>query len=154
MQQPGALGIRRFLERIQSLSSTSSGLKACKMPERSGDGISLFQCALPYPEVLRIEAAGEESEVELIWAKQLLNTFVAWSDFVTLGCPEGTFEPRVTYRSLDEARAFSDRLLGEAREFASMDLVLGRLRCEVSGRLWRHFSFRFRVLQMQVTAML
>ena len=36
----------------------------------------------------------------------------------------------MTYRCLDEARAFADRPLGEVREFASLDLVLGRLHYE------------------------
>ena len=55
---------------------------------------------------------------------------MAWSNFVVLGCPGGAHEPRVTYRSACEAQCFADRLLGEALEFASPDLVLGRLRCE------------------------
>ena len=100
------------------------------LPERSGDDVPLFPCVLPYPEVLLIEAAGSEFEAGLIWAKQQLNCFVAWSNYVILGCPEAPCEPRVTYRCLDEARAFADRLLSEVIEFASLDLVLGRLHCE------------------------
>ena len=100
------------------------------LPERSGDECLLFPCALPYPEILRIKEAGSEAEACLIWAKHLLNGFVAWSNFVVLGCPGGAHEPRVVYRSASEARSFADRLLGETLEFASPDLVLGRLRCE------------------------
>ena len=99
------------------------------LPERSGDDVRLFPCALPYPEVLLIETAVEETEARQIWARQLLNTFVAWSNFVVLGCPDGAREPQATYRSACEARSFADRLLGEAVEFASSDLVTGRLTC-------------------------
>ena len=49
---------------------------------------------------------------------------------MVLGCPSSGNEPRATYRSAAEARAFADRLLGETVEFASLDLVLGRLQCE------------------------
>ena len=101
----------------------------CDLPERSGDDVRLFPCALPYPEVLRLETAVDEIEARQIWAMQLLNTFIAWSNFVVLGCPDGACAPQVTYRSACEARSFADRLLREAIEFASPDLVTGRLTC-------------------------
>ena len=49
---------------------------------------------------------------------------------MVLGFPGSGNEPRATYRSAAEARAFADRLLGETVEFASPDLMLGRLKCE------------------------
>ena len=97
--------------------------------ERSGDDVRLFPCALPCPEVLRIKTAVDETEARQVWAKQLLNTFIAWSNFVVLGCPDGACEPQAAYRSACEARSFADRLLGEAIEFASADLITGRLKC-------------------------
>ncbi|CAE7376397.1 unnamed protein product [Symbiodinium microadriaticum] len=101
--------------------------------ERSGDSTSLFPCALPYPETLSAVGVKGEDEARVWWAKSLLNSFVAWSNFVLLGCPRwggSAYEPRVSYRSCTEARAFADRLLGEVEEFAASDLVLGRLVCE------------------------
>ncbi|CAE7654091.1 unnamed protein product [Symbiodinium sp. CCMP2592] len=101
--------------------------------ERSGDSISLFPCALPYPETLSAAGVKGEDEARVWWAKSLMNSFVAWSNFVVLGCPRwggSAYEPRVAYRSCTEARAFADRLLGEVEEFAASDLVLGRLACE------------------------
>ena len=35
------------------------------LPERSGDATSLFPCALPYPEALRVEAVDTEAEAPL-----------------------------------------------------------------------------------------
>jgi len=81
------------------------------LPERSGDECLLFPCALPYPEVLRIKEAGSEAEACLVWAKHLLNGFVAWSNFVVLGCPGGAHEPQVVYRSASEASERLWRLL-------------------------------------------
>ena len=66
--------------------------------ERSGDDVRLFPCALPCPEVLRIRTAVDETEAQQVWAKQLLNTFIAWSNFVVLGCPDGACEPQAAYR--------------------------------------------------------
>ena len=126
------LRLPNFFERNSKFMKYMTWFESAQgfLPERSGDECLLFPCALPYPEVLRIKEAGSEAEACLVWAKHLLNGFVAWSNFVVLGCPGGAHEPQVVYRSASEARSFADRLLGETLEFASPDLVLGRLRCE------------------------
>ena len=62
-----------------------------------------------------------------------VNTFVAWSNYIVLGCPRSGgagYEPRVDYRGVQDARAFADRLLGEVEEFASGDLIFGSLLCD------------------------
>ena len=67
------------------------------------------------------------------WSKAFVNTFVAWSNFVVLGCPRpggSGYEPRVAYRSSADARMFADGLLGEVEEFASLELALGAVECE------------------------
>ncbi|CAE7910725.1 unnamed protein product, partial [Symbiodinium necroappetens] len=95
--------------------------------ERSGSDTSLFPCALPYPEVLSTEVLQGESELSSWWARAALNTLVAWSNYVTLGCPSpgsAACEPRVGYRCVQDARLFADRLLGELEEFGCSDLVL------------------------------
>ena len=101
--------------------------------ERSGDSIPLFPCALPYPEVLSPERLDLDAAGAIEWwSKAFVNTWVAWGNFVTLGCPEdggGGYEPRVSYKCLAEARAFADTLLGEVVEFADLDLILGLLDC-------------------------
>ncbi|CAE7224096.1 unnamed protein product [Symbiodinium sp. CCMP2592] len=101
--------------------------------ERSGDHVPLFPCALPFPEVVVAASfPSDESGILSWWSRAFVNTFVAWGNFVTLGCPaEGAsaYEPRVSYRCAAEARAFALELLGEVEEFATLDLVLGRLGC-------------------------
>ncbi|CAE7246419.1 unnamed protein product [Symbiodinium sp. CCMP2592] len=101
--------------------------------ERSGDNVPLFPCALPFPEVVVAASfPSDESGILSWWSRAFVNTFVAWGNFVTLGCPaEGAsaYEPRVSYRCAAEARAFALELLGEVEEFATLDLVLGRLGC-------------------------
>ena len=100
--------------------------------ERSGSSISLFPCALPYPEVLQTGGALDGRAAALWWSKASLNAFVAWSNFVVLGCPRpgsSGYEPRVGYRSVQDARLFADRLLGEMEEFASEDVVFETLEC-------------------------
>ena len=95
------------------------------LPERSGNSQPLFPGLLPYPEVLDCRGVPLESSAAN-WAKRLMNEFVAWSNFVVLGCPEcrdSCYEPRVVYRSLEEVRLFSDRLLGEVMAFCSPDLL-------------------------------
>ncbi|CAE7434654.1 unnamed protein product, partial [Symbiodinium sp. KB8] len=103
------------------------------LPERSGDFSSLFPCALPYPEALLSERVVVDSSGALDWwSMAFVNTWVAWGNFVTLGCPSpggSAYEPRVSYKSRAEARTFADQLLGEVRQFANLDLVLGRLGC-------------------------
>ena len=79
------------------------------LPERSGDTASLFPCALPYPEALRCERMVVDDAGALDWgSKAFVNTWVAWGNFVTLGCPledGGAYEPRVSYKSRAEAAA-------------------------------------------------
>ena len=103
-------------------------------PERSGIEQPLFPGVLPYPEVLS-ECGGAllDDEAAEFWGKSLLNEFVAWSNFVVLGCPEcrdGRFEPRVVHRSMEDMRSFADRLLGEVVSFSTPELLRDTLCCE------------------------
>ncbi|CAE7210929.1 SMYD3 [Symbiodinium sp. CCMP2592] len=102
--------------------------------ERSGSDVPLFPCMLPYPDavVTEGETMGEGQVCEW-WSRAFVNTFMAWGNFVTLGCPRpggSAYEPRVGYLSMEGIRAFADKLLGEVREFVCLDLVLGRLSCD------------------------
>ena len=102
--------------------------------ERSGTHVPLFPCMLPYPDavVTEGETMGEGQVCEW-WSRAFVNTFMAWGNFVTLGCPRpggSAYEPRVGYLSMEGIRAFADKLLGEVREFVCLDLVLGRLSCD------------------------
>ncbi|CAE7719402.1 unnamed protein product [Symbiodinium sp. CCMP2592] len=105
------------------------------LPERgAGANIPLFPCTLPYPEAILTDGVSLDLEGCRRWfAKAFVNTFVAWGNFVTLGCPaEGGsgYEPRVAYLCREEARVMADELLGEVDEFVSEDLALGRLECD------------------------
>ena len=63
-----------------------------------------------------------------MWAKSFVNTVVAWSNFVVLGCPgddAGVLEPRVAYRSVEGIRPFADKLLGEVVDFITPELMDG-----------------------------
>ncbi|CAE7489091.1 unnamed protein product [Symbiodinium natans] len=74
-----------------------------------------------------------DDEAAEFWGKSLLNEFVAWSNFVVLGCPEcrdGRFEPRVVHRSMEDMRSFADRLLGEVVSFSTPELLRDTLCCE------------------------
>ncbi|CAE7206467.1 unnamed protein product [Symbiodinium sp. CCMP2592] len=87
---------------------------------------------LPYPEVLD-EHKGGGLSLSARWARSFLNVFVAWSNFVVLGCPreDGSgFEPRVGYRCLEHVRDFADRLLGEVEEFVCDELAQGTFKAE------------------------
>ncbi|CAE7669804.1 osm1 [Symbiodinium sp. CCMP2592] len=112
----------------------SSSHKKCTRLELSSDVTALFPSMLPYPEAL-LPAGAEVGSDQVVtwWSKAFLNAFIAWGNFVTLGCPgsDGSaFEPRVGHRCVEAIRAFSDELLGEMREFVSLELVLGELGCE------------------------
>ena len=63
---------------------------------------------------------------------RFLNSWVCWSNFVSLGCPTdgGRYEPRGGYRCLADIRLLADKLLGEVEEFASPELLHGSLSCE------------------------
>ena len=110
-----------------------SGVQGLRL-ERSGTDVPLFPCMLPYPEAVVTEGeAMEEGQVCEWWSKAFVNTFLAWGNFVTLGCPRpggSAYEPRVGYLSMEGIRARADKLLGEVREFVCLDLVLGRLSCD------------------------
>ncbi|CAE7541178.1 unnamed protein product, partial [Symbiodinium pilosum] len=96
------------------------------LPERSGSTQPLFPGMLPYPEMYHHRGVVYGIQTAEGWAKCLLNEFVAWSNFVVLGCPDGDggcHEPRVIYRSMGGMRFFSDRLLGEVMAFCSPDLL-------------------------------
>ena len=120
------------------------------LPEVSGN-VPLFPCVLPYPEAVPakgntvLKYAGAQH-----WAKAFLNVFVAWSNYVVLGCPdcEGEVsEPRAGYRSIEDAKSFCDELLGEVEMFyspslfsgscdgkrAEVEALLERLECTASG---------------------
>ena len=114
-----------FLEYVRWFEDVQGSL-----PELSGNDVALFPCVLPYPEVLQTEELEGEAQLITWWAKTFMNMFVCWSNFVVLGSPRpgaGTYEPRVAYRGLGDARQFADRLLGEVIEFGSAELVLGKL---------------------------
>eukprot|EP00439_Symbiodinium_sp_Y106_P053850 s3531_g7.t1 len=121
-------GNSRFLRYVQWFEGVQGTLL-----ERSGSEIPLFPCALPYPEILDWEILTGEAEAELWWARSFVNTFVAWSNYVVLGCPRlegGACEPRVGYRSWQDTRLFCDRLLGEVQEFACHDLIVCDFQCD------------------------
>ena len=121
-------GNSRFISYVSWFEGAQSFLL-----ELSGNNVPLFPCALPFPEVMEMaELRLDEPGALAWWSRVFVNTFVAWGNFVTLGCPAagaGAFEPRVSYRCLAEARAFAMELLGEVEEFACLDLILGRLDC-------------------------
>ena len=102
--------------------------------ELSSDSFALYPAMLPYPDaLLSASVVVGSDEAVTWWIKAFLNSFVAWNNFVTLGCPApngSAYEPRVGHRSMEGIRVFTDGLLGEMREFVSLDLVLGRLGCE------------------------
>lgn len=127
------LNSSKFLAYMSWLESAHSTL-----PTKAGSNQCLFPCVLPYPEVLDSKGLSVVDEPkEMLFAKRHLNTLVAWCNYIILGCPDcrgGTFEPRVVHRCREDARRFSDGLLGEAAEFGSSDLVSGRLTMQ-SGRL-------------------
>ena len=55
------------------------------------------------------------------------------ANFVSLGCTGSdgrAVEPRLGHRCVEAIRAFTHELLGEMREFISLELVLGELGCE------------------------
>ena len=100
--------------------------------ERSGTDIPLFPSALPYPEALLPEGCQSSGPGSRRWAMVFVNTLVAWSNFVILGCPgeqAGVLEPRVSYRSVQGIRPFADKLLGEVEEFVTPELLRGSLPC-------------------------
>ena len=127
------LNSSKFLAYMSWLESAHSTL-----PTKAGSNQCLFPCVLPYPEALESEGLSVVDEPkEMLFAKRHLNTLVAWCNYIILGCPDcrgGTFEPRVVHRCRDDARRFSDGLLGEAAKFGSSELVSGRLTMQ-SGRL-------------------
>ena len=101
--------------------------------ERSGADAPLFPSALPYPEVvgLRWPAGGGLNAAQ--WGRVFVNTLVAWSNFVVLGCPGGegsAFEPRVAHRSVEGIRPYADKLLGEVANFVNPEVLSGTLSCE------------------------
>ena len=98
---------------------------------RTGDDIPLFPCVLPFPEILTLDFVFGAEQATVWWAKAFVNTFVAWSNFVVLGCPKkgsSAYEPRVLYRA--DIQVFAEELLGEVVEFASVEMVTGSLSLE------------------------
>ncbi|CAE7354505.1 unnamed protein product, partial [Symbiodinium microadriaticum] len=75
------------------------------------------------------EVQGDDQALQW-WSKAFVNTFVAWGNFVVLGCPgmeSAVLEPRVFHRV--DVQQFSAKLLGEVVEFATVELVFGSLAC-------------------------
>ena len=71
-----------------------------------------------------------DDQALLWWSKAFVNTFVAWGNYVVLGCPgmeSAVLEPRVFHRV--DVQQFSAKLLGEVVEFATVELVFGSLAC-------------------------
>lgn len=103
-------------------------------PSKPEKEIPLFPAAAPYPEVLHAKGcAVVDAERPMVWAKQLLNSRIAWSNYVVLGCPDcrgGACEPRVVYRCWRDARTFADRLLGEVVEFMDETICTESLTCD------------------------
>ena len=98
----------------------------------SADG-ALFPGVLPYPEVLEAEGRAFSGVPQAaIWAKSFLNSWVGWSNFVVLGCPEcrgSSMEPQSIYQRPEVMRAYADRLLGEVEEFME-EVCIGALSME------------------------
>lgn len=69
-----------------------------------------------------------------VWAKQYLNSFIAWCNYIELGCPDCRVSEWVPLGTLYQpgtlARTFTDRLLDEVVEFGSLDLIFGQLQCQ------------------------
>lgn len=88
---------------------------------------SLFPCNLPYPEALLSDGSAVVDDLgKRRWAMNYINVFVAWGNYVELGCPDcrdGLWEPPTLVRSRGFARWFADRMLGEVEEFASLELM-------------------------------
>ena len=100
------------------------------LPIKSGNDMPLFPAVLSFPEAAFVEAVVGDDQALLWWSKAFVNTFVAWSNFVVLGCPgpgSSVLEPRVFYRA--DVQQFSEKLLGEVVEFVSVELVFGSLGC-------------------------
>ena len=132
VKHPGLVGVNSDTNFIKYLAWFES-CQGSRL-ELSSESLALFPSMLPYPEAL-LPAGTEVGTEEVItwWTKAFLNAFIAWGNFVTLGCPtsgSSAYEPRVGHRSMESIRVFTDELLGEMREFVCLDLVLGRLGCE------------------------
>lgn len=100
------------------------------LPVRTGNDVPLFPAVLPFPEASFVEEVNGDDQALLWWSKAFVNTFVAWGNFVVLGCPElgsSALEPRVFHRA--DVQQFSEKLLGEVVEFASVELIFGSLSC-------------------------
>lgn len=101
--------------------------------ERSGDGVSLFPSALPYPEASIARGFSMGLKDRDLWSKAFLNGWVAWSSYVVLGCPNcgnGKEEPQVELRCQKDIRTFTDGLLGEVREFMNEAVCTDTVSCE------------------------
>ena len=105
--------------------------------ERSSADAPLFPSALPYPEVIGLRGRANGVLDALQWGRVFVNTLMAWSNFVVLGCPDGegsAFEPRVAHRSVEGIRPYADKLLGEVANFSSPEVLSGALSCEGKGK--------------------
>lgn len=81
----------------------------------------LFPCSLPFPEAFKVSGEAIAGEARrLHWAKAYLNFWVAWSNYIVLGCPDcrgKTREPRGGFVKSAEVHTLCMSLLGEVVEF-------------------------------------
>ena len=127
LRHPGLRGRNsRFIKYVAWLERVHGTL-----PVRTGNDVPLFPCVLPFPEVTLVEVVSDRGQACDWWGRAFVNTFVAWSNFLVLGCPRpgsSTLEPRVVYRA--DVQEFALKLLGEVSQFASFELVAGLLECQ------------------------
>ncbi|CAE7228774.1 unnamed protein product [Symbiodinium sp. CCMP2592] len=77
-----------------------------------------------------VEEVQGDDQALFWWSKAFVNTFVAGGNFVVLGCPSlgsSALEPRFFHRV--DVQQYSEKLLGEVVEFASVELIFGSLTC-------------------------
>ena len=57
------------------------------LPVQAGNDVPLFPAVLPFPEASFVEEVQGDDQALLWWSKAFVNTFVAWGNYVVLGCP-------------------------------------------------------------------
>ncbi len=102
--------------------------------DRSSDVSALFPALLPYLEVLQTNGDALFGEKRRVWwAKSFLNSWIAWCNFMVLGCPTSVgaeCEPLAGYRCVQEVRSLTDKLLGEVLEFMDDELCTGAVQLD------------------------
>ena len=64
------------------------------------------------------------------WAKAFLNFWMAWSNYVVLGCPDckgAGLEPQGGFRCQAEVRDYTESLLGEVEKFIDRDFCIEKI---------------------------